>query len=62
MFITNISTNEFDRFLRHSIVFDHLDEVFRESRFSSNVTSTFPPHNIRQKDNSYLIEMAVAGF
>ena len=63
MFLTSISTNELDRFFRHSInVFDRLDDVFREQHFSSTVSSSFPPHNIRQKDNSYLIEMAIAGF
>jgi molecular chaperone IbpA len=63
MFLTSVSSNELDRFFRHSInVFDRLDDVFQEHHFSSTVASSFPPHNIRQKDNSYLIEMAIAGF
>ena len=58
-----ITPSDLDRLFRHSInVFDRLDEIFSEQRFTSATSTSFPPHNIRQKDNSYLIEMAIAGF
>ena len=56
-----MSKHEFDR------IFDRLDSLsvgfgpmFRSFQ---NVTSGYPPHNIvKNSDNSYLLELAVAGF
>ena len=62
-FFIDYSNHDLDRLFRHSInVFDRLDELFSEQRFSTAVNTTFPPHNIRAKDNHYIIEMAIAGF
>ena len=62
-FLIDYSNHDLDRLFRHSInVFDRLDEIFSEQRFSTAVNTTFPPHNIRAKDNHYIIEMAIAGF
>ena len=39
-------------------LFDHLDR-----QFTNSVSTTYPPHNIIQEDeNTYKIELAVAGF
>ena len=63
VFLTDFSNHDLDRLFRHSInVFDRLDEIFSEQRFSTSANSSFPPHNIRAKDNHYVIEMAIAGF
>ena len=63
VFFTDYSNHDLDRLFRHSInVFDRLDEIFSEQRFSTAANTSFPPHNIRAKDNHYVIEMAVAGF
>jgi len=41
--------------------FDHLANV--HSHFAKSLTTTYPPHNIKQLDEEkYLIELAVAGF
>lgn len=44
------------------IGFDRVFDTF-ESRFSNQLNSNYPPHNIiRYDDNNYVIELAVAGF
>ena len=63
VFLTNFNNNDLERLFRHSInIFDRLDEVFSEQRFSTQANTSFPPHNIRQNGSHYIIEMAVAGF
>lgn len=63
VFLTNYNNNDIERLFRHSInVFDRLDEIFAPQRFSTQANTSFPPHNIRQKDSHYVIEMAIAGF
>ena len=63
MLLTRLKSNEFDRLRRHQVdIFDHLDRMFNDSHFTRSLTDGFPPHNIRKKNGSYLIEMAVAGF
>ena len=63
MFLTRYSNNDWDKIFRHSVdLFDRMEMILDDQQFSSSLSHTFPPHNIRKKDNSYLIEMAVAGF
>jgi molecular chaperone IbpA len=63
MFLTRYSTNDLDRVFRHTVdLFDRMEQIFDDQAFSTSTTTSFPPHNIRKRDNSYLIEMAVAGF
>lgn len=63
MFLTRYSNNDWNRFVNHSIdLFDRMEIILNDSRFSNTSTTSFPPHNIRKRDNSYLLEMAVAGF
>jgi molecular chaperone IbpA len=47
---------------RALIGFDQLFDSF-ESRFANQLTTNYPPHNVVKTDeNTYVIEMAVAGF
>jgi molecular chaperone IbpA len=47
---------------RALIGFDQLFDSF-ESRFASQLTTNYPPHNVVKTDeDTYVIEMAVAGF
>lgn len=63
MFLARYSSNDWDRVVRHTVdLFDRMESILEDQQFSSSISNTFPPHNIRKKDNSYLIEMAVAGF
>ena len=62
-FFIDYSNHDLDRLFRHSInIFDRLDEIFSDQRFSHQANTSFPPHNIRQKGSHYVIEMAIAGF
>ena len=61
--LKTLKSNEFDRIMRHQVnIFDQWDRMFTDAHFNRSLSNNFPPHNIRRKDNSYLIEMAVAGF
>lgn len=63
MFLTRYSSNDIDRVFRHTVnLFDQMEKILDDQSFTSATNNSFPPHNIRKKDNSYLIEMAVAGF
>ena len=63
MFLARYSNNDWDRVFRHTVdLFDHMESILNDQQFSSSTSTSFPPHNIRKKDSSYLIEMAVAGF
>jgi molecular chaperone IbpA len=63
MFIFEYKNNDLDKVYRHTVdLFDHMDRIFSDVTFKHGVNNTFPPHNIRRKDNQYLIEMAIAGF
>ena len=48
---------------RHSIGFDHLEDIFDSMVRLNSYSDNYPPYNIRKvgKD-SYAIEIAVAGF
>lgn len=63
MFIFEYKNNDLDRVYRHTVdLFDHMDRIFSDVNFRHGTNTSFPPHNIRRKDNQYLIEMAIAGF
>ena len=49
---------------RFTVGFDHqLDDLMRFARAMSDNTAKYPPYNVlRLSDNSYAIEVAVAGF
>jgi len=58
-----LKSQEFDKLNRHTIdVFDRLDNLFQRHDFTHSMSSKYPPHNILKRDNSYLLEMAIAGF
>jgi molecular chaperone IbpA len=50
----------YPQFNRWAIGFDPLFDTF--SRVSSSKSSGYPPYNIIKKDDSYILEIAVAGF
>jgi molecular chaperone IbpA len=60
--MTNIARFDTTALNRALIGFDRMfDEM--ESRFINNVNTNYPPYNvIREDDNHYTIELAVAGF
>ena len=60
--MTNIARFDSTALNRALIGFDRMfDEM--ESRFINNVNTNYPPYNvIREDDNHYTIELAVAGF
>jgi molecular chaperone IbpA len=60
--MTNIARFDTQALNRALIGFDRMfDEM--ESRFINNVNTNYPPYNvIRESDNLYTIEVAVAGF
>jgi molecular chaperone IbpA len=53
-------SNLYPQFNRWAIGFDPLFDTF--SRVSSAKSSGYPPYNILKKDDSYILEIAVAGF
>jgi len=53
-------SNLFPQFNRWAIGFDPLLDTF--SRVSNAKSSGYPPYNILKKDDSYVLEIAVAGF
>ena len=59
----NMNTFDLTPFYRHSIGFDHLENIFDSMIKMNDVTDNYPPYNIHSngKDN-YTIELAVAGF
>tara|TARA_X000000950_G_C13896582_1_gene653087 strand:- start:2156 stop:2623 length:468 start_codon:yes stop_codon:yes gene_type:complete len=62
-FLRQLKGSEIDRLMRHQVnIFDQMDRMFSNSNFTRSLSESYPPHNIRKKDNTYLIEMAVAGF
>tara|TARA_X000001036_G_scaffold263579_2_gene245034 strand:+ start:1026 stop:1556 length:531 start_codon:yes stop_codon:yes gene_type:complete len=58
-----MNTFDLTPFYRHSIGFDHLENIFDSMVKMNEVTDNYPPYNIHSngKDN-YTIELAVAGF
>lgn len=58
-----MKANEIDRLMKHSVsIFDKVDRMLMDVHFTKSINDSFPPHNIRKKGNSYLIEIAVAGY
>ena len=58
-----MKSNEFEKMVKHQIsLFDQIDKMFSQEQFTRSISDSFPPHNIRKKDSSFLIEMAVAGY
>ena len=59
----NMNTFDLRPFYRHSIGFDHLENIFDSMIKMNDVTDNYPPYNIHSngKDN-YTIELATAGF
>jgi molecular chaperone IbpA len=53
-------SNLYPQFNRWAIGFDPLFDTF--SRVSSAKSSGYPPYNILKNDDSYVLEIAVAGF
>ena len=53
-------SNLYPQFNRWAIGFDPLLDTF--SRVSNAKSSGYPPYNILKKDDSYVLEIAVAGF
>lgn len=48
---------------RHSIGFDHLEDLFDSMERLSGVSDNYPPYNIRSNGkDQYAVEIAVAGF
>lgn len=63
IFLRQLRNNDFDRIMRHQVsLFDEMDRLFTDTHFTRSAENSFPPHNIRKEGNSYLIEMAVAGY
>ena len=58
-----MNTFDLTPFYRHSIGFDHLENIFDSMIKMNDVSENYPPYNIESngKDN-YTIEIAVAGF
>ena len=58
-----MNTFDLTPFYRHSIGFDHLENIFDSMIKMNEATDNYPPYNIHSngKDN-YTIELAVAGF
>ena len=59
----HMNTFDLTPFYRHSIGFDHLENIFDSLIKLNDVSDNYPPYNIQSngKDN-YTIELAVAGF
>jgi molecular chaperone IbpA len=59
----HMNTFDLTPFYRHSIGFDHLENIFDSMIKLNDVSDNYPPYNIQSngKDN-YTIELAVAGF
>ncbi len=48
---------------RHSIGFDHLENIFDSMIKMNDITENYPPYNIESNGkDSYTIEIAIAGF
>ena len=58
-----MNTFDLTPFYRHSIGFDHLENIFDSMIKMNDISENYPPYNIESngKDN-YTIEIAVAGF
>ena len=58
-----MNTFDLTPFYRHSIGFDHLENIFDSMIKMNNVSDNYPPYNIESNEkDSYTIEIAVAGF
>ena len=62
--MTNLSSNLFDHIPNISRGAIGFDDLFRRlDTLTKTVTQPYPPYNIRKTgDNTYVVEMAVAGF
>ena len=58
-----MNTFDLTPFYRHSVGFDHLENIFDSMIKMNNVSDNYPPYNIESNEkDSYTIEIAVAGF
>ena len=58
-----MNTFDLSPFYRHSIGFDHLENIFDSMIKMNEITENYPPYNIESNGkDSYAIEIAVAGF
>ena len=58
-----MNTFDLTPFYRHSVGFDHLENIFDSMIKMNNISDNYPPYNIESNGrDSYTIEVAVAGF
>ena len=58
-----MNTFDLTPFYRHSIGFDHLENIFDSMIKMNDISENYPPYNIESNGkDSYTIEIAVAGF
>lgn len=59
-FLDHFPARDLERVIRHS--FSFFEPVLHDHHFMKSAESSFPPYNLRKKDNAAVIELAVAGF
>lgn len=58
-----MNTFDLTPFYRHSVGFDHLENIFDSMIKMNDISENYPPYNIESNGkDSYSIEIAVAGF
>ena len=58
-----MNTYDLTPLFRHSIGFDHLEDIFDSMVRLNSYSDNYPPYNIRSNGkDQYAIELAVAGF
>ena len=58
-----MNTFDLTPFYRHSVGFDHLENIFDSMIKMNDISENYPPYNIESNGkDSYTIEIAVAGF